>query len=91
MAGGDTPFVEVPWCWSDQYGHNLQVTGWPEGSHDLVVHGSLEERDFVAYLLDDGMIRGAVSIGRPRDVRAARAWIASGQRLGDVLDGSLTA
>lgn len=81
MAGGDVPFVEVPWCWSDQYGHNLQVTGWPESAHELVVHGSLEDRDFIAYLLDDGVVRGAVGIGRPRDIRAAEKWIAAGQRL----------
>ena len=85
MAGGDVPFVEVPWCWSDQYGHNLQVTGWPESAHELVVHGSLEDRDFIAYLLDDGVVRGAVGIGRPRDIRAAEKWIAAGQRLDDAL------
>ena len=87
MAGGDVPFVEVPWCWSDQYGHNLQVTGWPETSHELVVHGSLDDRDFIAYLLDDGVVRGAVGIGRPRDIRAAEKWIAAGQRLSDALEG----
>lgn len=86
MAGGDVPFVEVPWCWSDQYGHNLQVTGWPETSHELVVHGSLQDRDFIAYLLDDGVVRGAVGIGRPRDIRAAEKWIAAGQRLSDALE-----
>ncbi len=86
MAGGEDPFVEVPWCWSDQYGHNLQVTGWPETSHELVVHGSLADRDFIAYLLDDGVVRGAVGIGRPRDIRAAEKWIAAGQRLDEALE-----
>jgi NADPH-dependent 2,4-dienoyl-CoA reductase/sulfur reductase-like enzyme len=76
MAGGDQPFDEVPWCWSDQYGLNLQVVGWPDAAHELVVHGSLDDRDFIAYLLDDGIVRGAVSIGRPRDVRKARQAIA---------------
>ncbi|MRK00784.1 FAD-dependent oxidoreductase [Aeromicrobium sp. S22] len=86
MAGGDGAFVEVPWCWSDQYGVNLQVAGWPQGSHDMVVRGSIGDRDFIAYLLDDGVVRGAVSIGRPRDVRTARAWIADHARLDEVLD-----
>ena len=86
MAGAEEPFVEVPWCWSDQYGHNLQVTGWPETSHELVVHGSLDDRDFIAYLLDEGVVRGAVGIGRPRDIRAAEKWIAAGQRLEDALE-----
>lgn len=88
MAGGDDAFVEVPWCWSDQYGANLQVAGWPEGSHDMVVHGSIADRDFIAYLLDDGVVRGAVSIGRPRDVRSARAWIGDHARLDEVLEPS---
>jgi NADPH-dependent 2,4-dienoyl-CoA reductase/sulfur reductase-like enzyme len=85
MAGGDGAFEEVPWCWSDQYGLNLQVAGWPDAAHDLVVRGSLDDRDFVAYLLDEGVVRGVVSIGRPRDVRAAKAWIAAGARLDDMI------
>jgi 3-phenylpropionate/trans-cinnamate dioxygenase ferredoxin reductase subunit len=86
MAGGDDPFVVVPWCWSDQYGSTLQVTGWPQASHEMVVRGSLDDRDFTAYLLDDGVIRGAVSIGRPREIRTARAWIGAQERLADVLE-----
>lgn len=85
MAGGDVAFEEVPWCWSDQYGLNLQVAGWPDAAHDLVVHGSLDDRDFAAYLLDEGVVRGVVSIGRPRDVRAAKGWIAAGARLDDMI------
>ncbi len=84
MAGSEQPFDEVPWCWSDQYGHNLQVAGWPEGTHELVVDGSIAERDFIAYLLDDGVVRGAVSIGRPRDVRTARGWIGAAVTLSEV-------
>jgi 3-phenylpropionate/trans-cinnamate dioxygenase ferredoxin reductase subunit len=85
MAGGDEAFAEVPWCWSDQYDLNLQVAGWPQGSHELVVHGLIAEHDFIAYLLDDGIVHGAVSIGRPRDVRTARGWIEAGVRLADVV------
>lgn len=87
MAGGDEAFEEVPWCWSDQYGFNLQVAGWPSASHDLVVHGSIADHDFIAYLLDGGVVRGAVSIGRSRDVRAARDWIGSGVMLDDMISG----
>jgi len=90
MAGGDDVFEEVPWCWSDQYGLNLQVVGWPQGSHDLVVHGSVDDHDFIAYLLDDGVVHGAVSIGRPRDIRTARQWIGAGARLDDVVTGEVS-
>ena len=85
LAGAGTPFVEVPWCWSDQYGHTLQVVGWPLASHELVVHGALEDHDFTAYLLEDGIVRGAVGMGRPKEIRTARTWIADGARLEEVL------
>ena len=80
VAGQDAAFDEVPWCWSDQYGHTLQVTGWPAAAHELVVRGSLEARDFTAFLLDDGVLRGAVSIGRPAEVRVARQAIGAKAR-----------
>ena len=85
MAGGDIPFVEVPWCWSDQYGHTLQVTGWPLATHELVVRGSLADHDFCAYLLEDGIVRGAVGMARPRDIRTAGTWIADHARLDEVM------
>lgn len=86
LAGGEAAFAEVPWCWSDQYGANLQVVGWPLASHGLVVVGDIADRDFIAYLHDKGVVRAAVSIGRPREIRTARAWIADQARLDDVLE-----
>jgi 3-phenylpropionate/trans-cinnamate dioxygenase ferredoxin reductase subunit len=84
-GGGDTEFAEVPWCWSDQYAHTLQVAGWPLATHELVLRGTLADHDFCAYLLEDGVVRGAVAMGRPGDVRTARTWIADHARLDEVL------
>ena len=81
MAGAESTFVEVPWCWSDQYDINLQVTGWPQSSHDVRVRGSIDDHDFCAFFFDGGALIGAVTIGRPGDVRQARKWIAAGVRL----------
>ena len=79
----ETPFVEVPWCWSDQYGLILQVVGWPLATHELVVRGSLDDHDFTAYLLENGVVRGAVGMGHPKEIRSARRWIADHVRLED--------
>ena len=81
VAGEQVAFAEVPWCWSDQYSHNLQVTGWPEASDDLVVRGSIGERDFTAFFVRGEQLVGAVTIGRPADVRAARALVADRARV----------
>jgi len=86
MAGADSIFAEVPWCWSDQYGITLQVTGWPESGHEVRIRGSIEDHDFSAFFLDGGGVLGAVTIGRPTDVRRARKWIAEAVRVrADVL------
>lgn len=82
MAGVEKPFDEVPWCWSDQYGGTLQITGWPDSSHTVVVRGDLGARDFTAFYLDaDGVLLGAVGLGRPREIRSARGWIGERRRL----------
>jgi len=75
MAGEDMSFDEVPWCWSEQYGTNLQVAGWPSSAHDVFIRGSLDERDFSAFFLDGTTLVGAVAIGRPAEIRSARKLI----------------
>ena len=85
MAGEDVRFDEVPWSWSDQYGVNLQVTGWPDATDDLVVRGDAEGESFSAFYLRDHVLRGAVTIGRPADVRAARTLIAGRARVSATL------
>lgn len=81
LAGEETPFDEVPWSWSEQYGVNLQVTGWPEPDGELIVRGSLEDERFTAFSLRGDVLRGAVTVGRPADVRAARGLVAQRARV----------
>lgn len=78
-AGEETRFDEVPWFWSDQYSQTLQVTGWTDG--DLVVRGDAGGSDFTAFFVRDGVLRGAVTLGRPADVRAARTLVGSRARV----------
>lgn len=80
MAGTLEPFVDVPWCWSDQYGLTLQVAGWPDAAHDVHIRGTLDARSYSAFFCDDGVILGAVNLERPRDNRTAKAWIGQQQR-----------
>lgn len=85
MAGQRIVFGEVPWCWSDQYGQTLQVTGWPQSSDDLIVRGSIEAQDFCALFVRAGILTGAVALGRPGDIRAARKVIAAQVRVDEAV------
>lgn len=76
MLGEGTPYDKVPWCWSDQYGVNLQVTGWPRAEDDITVRGDLDGRDFTAVFHRDGRLVGAVGVNRAKEVHTLRKLIA---------------
>jgi 3-phenylpropionate/trans-cinnamate dioxygenase ferredoxin reductase component len=69
MMGRASVYDEIHWFWSDQYDHNLQYTGFHRGWDELVVRGSLEDRDFIAFYVTDGIVAAAVGMNRGRDVR----------------------
>ena len=63
MLGGTEPYVEVPWFWSDQYDHQLQVAGEPS----LAASNATRQLDGIAqihfYLGDDGRVVGVSGFG----------------------------
>ncbi|MGQ0802876.1 MAG: oxidoreductase C-terminal domain-containing protein [Actinomycetota bacterium] len=69
MMGKTTAFEEIPWFWSDQYEHNIQYAGFHREWDEIVVRGNLNERDFIAFYLKDGLVAACVAIDRGRDVR----------------------
>jgi 3-phenylpropionate/trans-cinnamate dioxygenase ferredoxin reductase subunit len=78
MLGQRKAFREVPWVWSDQYEHNLQVVGLPDPSDRLVVRGDAATRNFSAFFLRDGRVTAALAVNRPDDIRVARLMIQHG-------------
>jgi 3-phenylpropionate/trans-cinnamate dioxygenase ferredoxin reductase subunit len=92
MLGGRTPYDDIPWFWSDQYEHNLQYFGFAAEWDELVVRGSLEQRDFAAFYLQSGRLVASAGIDRGRDLRRsaalikARASVAASELSNDQLD-----
>jgi 3-phenylpropionate/trans-cinnamate dioxygenase ferredoxin reductase subunit len=75
MLGSEAPFDDPHWFWSDQYELNIQYLGFATTWDRVVVRGSLEDRRFVAFYLDGGVVRGVVGFDRGRDVRRAAALV----------------
>ena len=75
MLGKSQSYAPVHWFWSDQYDVNLQYAGFHQSSDRLVVRGSLEARDFIAFYLDQGRIDAVVAVNRGKDVRRAMPLI----------------
>lgn len=86
MLGQEPPqLVVVPYFWSDQYDVKIQCLGEPEPT-DVVHVVSDDGRKFLAYYERDGVLVGVVGGGMPGKVMKARAKIAGGAPITDVLD-----
>lgn len=75
MLGQAAPYDEVHWFWSDQYDANVQYAGFHTECDELVIRGSLKDRNFVAFYLRDGRIGAVVAVNRGRDVRRSMPLI----------------
>jgi 3-phenylpropionate/trans-cinnamate dioxygenase ferredoxin reductase subunit len=70
MLGSREVFDDPHWFWSDQYDSKIEMAGYAPTWDRMIVRGSLEERSFCAFLLDDGgVLRSTVSLDWKRDVR----------------------
>jgi 3-phenylpropionate/trans-cinnamate dioxygenase ferredoxin reductase component len=69
MIGKREPYEDVHWFWSDQYVYNVQYAGFHSGWDDLVVRGSLEQRNCVVFYMQEQRIAAAVAFNRGRDVQ----------------------
>ena len=76
MAGGNQPYAEVPWFWTDQYDVNLQIAGAPERWGELVWRGGPGDKTFTAFAMEGGKPIAAITMNNGRDMRAARELIA---------------
>jgi 3-phenylpropionate/trans-cinnamate dioxygenase ferredoxin reductase subunit len=77
MLGSEEAFDDPHWFWSDQYDVNLQYAGFAKQWDDVVIRGSTEEREFVAFYMHEGMLLAALGMNRGRDVRRALKIIGS--------------
>lgn len=85
LLGGQPPTsVSVPYFWSDQYDVKIQCLGEPRAT-DVVHVVEDDGRKFLAYYERDGVLVAVVGGGMPGKVMKARAKIAGGASIGEVL------
>jgi len=76
MCGNGTPYAEVPWFWSDQYGLKLQMAGISAPDDQVVIRGDPASERFSAIYLRDGVIVAINTINAMRDFMAGKRLIA---------------
>ena len=81
------PYEPVPWFWSDQYDRKIQLAGRSAATDDVaVVHGSVDERRFVALYGREGRLVGALGWNRPRHVMQWRQRLAEGMAWDEAME-----
>lgn len=79
--------ARVPYFWSDQYDVKIQALGTPTATDD--VHLVVDDgRKFLAYYAQDGKLTGVVGAGLTAQVMKARAKIAAGAPVSELLTPS---
>lgn len=64
FADEPAPFTGVPFFWTGQFGVNVRYVGHAEGWDEIVVDGSLDDRDAAVYYLSDGRVVAGAFVGR---------------------------
>jgi 3-phenylpropionate/trans-cinnamate dioxygenase ferredoxin reductase subunit len=80
MLGSDEPFEDPHWFWSDQYDINLQYAGFAYQWDEMLIRGSVEDRNFCAFYLNDGILLACLGMNRGREVRRSMKLIAARAR-----------
>lgn len=75
IVGADRPYSPVPWCWTDQYGHNIQIFGSMHGVDRFVCRGSPDSARPSCFGLRGDRLVAAWIVDAARDRRAVRQLI----------------
>lgn len=75
VLGKPVPAPQVPYVWSDQYGHRIQIIGRPAIGQLVSMTGTAEDHLTAVYADGDGSVVGAVVVDDPRKMLQFRKAI----------------
>ena len=75
MLGGSKSYSSMPWFWSDQYEHKLQMVGFSKESDQSIVRGDRTSKSFTVFYLKDNLIIAADSVNNPKEFMASKQLI----------------
>ncbi|KRE60652.1 FAD-dependent oxidoreductase [Nostocoides sp. Soil756] len=78
LAGADEDYDELPYFFTDQYDLGMEYVGHAGADDEVVVHGSLEDKEFRAFWLRDGEVVAAMQVNDWDASDAIREAVESG-------------
>jgi NADPH-dependent 2,4-dienoyl-CoA reductase/sulfur reductase-like enzyme/nitrite reductase/ring-hydroxylating ferredoxin subunit len=70
LAGHQVEYAGVPFFWSEQFDLFLQYAGYAAAWDEVLIHGDLAARDFLAFYLQGDRVKAAVGLQRDRQLAA---------------------
>lgn len=87
ICGQEAAYNQVPWFWTDQYNHNIQMLGTLPDHATIYMRGKLGEPGYLAFYLEDEILLGAFGLNCGGDIRRARGFMEKNKPITDrVLD-----
>lgn len=84
MIGADAPYDHLPYFYSDQYDVGMEYTGFfagPGDYDDVVISGSIQSREFVAFWVSQGRVRAGMAVNSWDRIPEIDALIRSNARI----------
>lgn len=79
MFGTAEPYDGIPWAWSEQHGRRWEIAGQPHLGTAVARRGDPDSVDGALWVFsDEDRVRGAVAVGRRRELRAVLRGLARG-------------
>ena len=75
MLGGSKSYASMPWFWSDQYEHKLQMVGFSKDSDQSIIRGDMASKSFTVFYLKDDSIIAADSVNNPKEFMASKQLV----------------
>lgn len=90
ILGHPIPATPIPYVWSDQYGHRIQIVGRPNAGELAIRLGDAENQMVALYADPAGSLIGAVIVDDPRLLLRCRKAIAKRAQVDQVQLGPRT-
>ena len=89
MLGGSKSYASMPWFWSDQYEHKLQMVGFSKDSDQSIVRGDMASKAFTVFYLKDDSIIAADSVNNPKEFMASKQLVGKKASIEALADTSI--
>ncbi|PZR52363.1 NAD(P)/FAD-dependent oxidoreductase [Xylanimonas oleitrophica] len=84
MLGATDPYDALPYFFSDQYDVGMEHTGWfdaPDGYDEVVVSGSIDDREAYAFWVRDGRVQAGMAFNVPERTADVERLVRSGRQV----------